>query len=121
MKTENKFKTKVIPYEAEIRKAFQENLNRFGRNRLSQYLLLKFNFLINPRTLGRYMRKINLICFVRKAKRKRETKNTNSKFEELPQRDYNGIHNDIYATDVSYIPLPKMWVIVILFININSS
>ncbi|BDX52817.1 hypothetical protein [Metamycoplasma equirhinis] len=97
MKTENKFKTKVIPYEAEIRKAFQENLNRFGRNRLSQYLLLKFNFLINPRTLGRYMRKINLICFVRKAKRKRETKNTNSKFEELPQRDYNGIHNDIYA------------------------
>ncbi len=48
MKTENKFKTKVIPYEAEIRKAFQENLNRFGRNRLSQYLLLKFNFLINP-------------------------------------------------------------------------
>ncbi|WP_373436806.1 hypothetical protein [Metamycoplasma equirhinis] len=107
MKTENKFKTKVIPYEAEIRKAFQENLNRFGRNRLSQYLLLKFNFLINPGTLGRYMRKINLICFVRKAKRKRETKNTNSKFEELPQRDYNGIHNDIYATDVSYIPTPK--------------
>ena len=46
-------------------------------------------------------------CSIRQAKRKREVKNTNVKFLNIANRDYDGKNNDIYATDVSYIPSPK--------------
>ena len=54
------------------------------------------------------MQKLGLHCSIRQAKRKREIKNINVKFLNIANRDYDGKINDIYATDTSYIPSPKM-------------
>lgn len=62
---------------------------------------------INYRTLGRIMNKLNLICVVRPKRKVREIKNTNVKIKDLVNRDYNGITNNIIATDVSYIKAPN--------------
>ena len=107
LKNKNNVKVKKIKYEEEIVKAFEENKNRFGRERLSIFLKKNNNISINPRTLGRYMQKLGLYCSIRQAKRKREIKNTNVKFLNIANRDYDGKINDIYATDVTYIPAPK--------------
>ena len=74
------------------------------------YLFFKKNnnISISPRTLGRYMQKLGLHCSIRQAKRNVKLKNTNVKFLNIANRDYEGKINDIYATDVSYIPSPKM-------------
>ncbi|KDE42713.1 integrase [Metamycoplasma hyosynoviae] len=53
------------------------------------------------------MSTLGLYCSIRRAKRKREKKNTNVKFNNIIQRDYDGKQNDVFATDVSYIPSPK--------------
>ncbi|UWV93151.1 hypothetical protein NW062_03785 [Mycoplasmopsis cynos] len=44
-----------------------------ARRRLSKYLFLTYNIKVNPRTLGNYMKRLNLFTFVR---RKRDKKNT---------------------------------------------
>lgn len=108
-KNKNKFKneSKNIKYEKEIIEAFEINKGRYGRERLSIFLKKNNNISINPRTLGRYMKKLGLCCYIRKAKRKREIKDTKVKFINIANRDYDGKINDIYATDVSYIPSPK--------------
>ena len=49
------------------------------------------------------MQKLGLYCSIRQAKRK----NTNVKFLNIANRDYDGKINDIYATYVTYIPSPK--------------
>ena len=100
-------KMQKIKYKEEIVKAFNTNKSRFGRERLSIFLKKNNNISINPRTLGRYMQKLGLHCSIRQAKRKREIKNTNVKFLNIANRDYDGKINDIYATDVSYIPSPR--------------
>ena len=107
LKNKSNVKVEKIKYEEEIVKAFEENKNRFGRERLSIFLKKNNNISINPRTLGRYMQKLGLHCSIRQAKRKREIKNTNVKFLNIANRDYDGKINDIYATDVTYIPAPK--------------
>nr|WP_308431300.1 DDE-type integrase/transposase/recombinase [Mycoplasmopsis bovis] len=43
---------------------------------------------------------------MRKAKRTKESKNVAVTFQNIASRDYDGIYNDIYATDVTYIPSP---------------
>ncbi|UUM20640.1 hypothetical protein NPA13_01335 [Mycoplasma sp. 2045] len=53
------------------------------------------------------MNKLNLICVVRPKRKVREIKNTNVKIKDLVNRDYNGITNNIIATDVSYIKAPN--------------
>ena len=88
-------------------KAFNTNKGRFGRKRLAIFLKKNNNISINPRTLGRYIKKLGLHCSIREAKRKREIKNTNVKFLNIANRDYDGKINDIYATDIPYIPSPK--------------
>ncbi|WP_434343349.1 hypothetical protein V2P32_03580 [Mycoplasma sp. 06067-C1-B144P-99-0482-3] len=51
------------------------------------------------------MNKLGLFCHVRiKSKRVQEYKNTKAKYNNIAIRDYNGINNDIYATDITYIP-----------------
>ena len=107
LKNKSNSKTQKIKYEMEIVKAFNTNKGRFGRERLSIFLKKNNNISINARTLGRYMQKLSLHCSIRQAKRKREVKNTNVKFLNIANRDYDGKNNDIYATDVSYIPSPK--------------
>ncbi|MGC7173191.1 DDE-type integrase/transposase/recombinase [Metamycoplasma hominis] len=52
------------------------------------------------------MNKLGLLCKIRRSKRKREIKNVNATFKNLANRDYDGQMNDIYATDVTYIPSP---------------
>ncbi|WAM08391.1 IS3 family transposase [Mycoplasmopsis cynos] len=100
-------KQKYIKHEEVIRQSFVDNKMRYGRRRLSKYLFLTYNIKVNPRTLGNYMKRLNLFTFVRRKKRQKEHKNTNVKFADLVQRDYNSKNNTIYATDVTYIPAPK--------------
>ena len=57
--------------------------------------------------MGRNINKLGLFCEVRQRKIKRKNKNLNVKFKNLVKRDYDGIYNDVYATDVTYIPSPK--------------
>ncbi|SYV97222.1 TRANSPOSASE FOR INSERTION SEQUENCE ELEMENT IS1 [Mycoplasmopsis edwardii] len=80
---------------------------RYGRRRLSKYLLLTYNIEVNPRTLENYIKRLSSFTFVRRKKRQNEDKNTNFKFTDLVQRDYISRNNVIYATDVTYIPAPK--------------
>ncbi|WP_275042399.1 integrase catalytic domain-containing protein, partial [Metamycoplasma hominis] len=42
----------------------------------------------------------------KKKQKKKRIKNVNAKFKNLANRDYDGQMNDIYATDVTYIPSP---------------
>ncbi|WP_240448647.1 DDE-type integrase/transposase/recombinase [Metamycoplasma hominis] len=99
-------KNKAIQYEKQIKEAFIECKGRFGRERLSLFLKKKYQIDINPRTLDRIMNKLGLLCEIRRSKRKREIKNVNATFKNLANRDYDGQINDIYATDVTYIPSP---------------
>nr|WP_307918489.1 hypothetical protein [Mycoplasmopsis bovis] len=46
------------------------------------------------------MKKLGLVCRIRKAKRTKESKNVSVTFQNIASRDYDGIYNDIYATDV---------------------
>ncbi|WP_258559557.1 IS3 family transposase [Metamycoplasma hominis] len=99
-------KNKAIQYEKQIKEAFIECKGRFGRERLSLFLKKKYQIDINPRTLGRIMNKLGLLRKIRRSKRKRKIKNVNATFKNLANRDYDGQINDIYATDVTYIPSP---------------
>nr|pir probable transposase - Mycoplasma pulmonis insertion sequence IS1138 [Mycoplasmopsis pulmonis] len=90
-----------------IRKSFHENKGIFGRKRLEIYIQNKYKRYINYRKIGRILLKLNLFCKIRRAKRKNEIKNLNTKYQNLIQRDYNGKFNNIVATDVTYIPSPK--------------
>ncbi len=48
-----------------------------------------------------------LFCHVWiKSKRAQKYKNIKAKYYNFANKDYNGINNDIYATDVTYIPVP---------------
>ncbi len=48
-----------------------------------------------------------LFCHVRiKSKRAQKYKNIKAEYNNSANKDYNGINNDIYATDVTYIPVP---------------
>ncbi len=41
-----------------------------------------------------------------KSKRAQKYKNIKAKYNNFANKNYNGINNDIYATDVTYIPVP---------------
>ncbi len=48
-----------------------------------------------------------LFCHVWiKSKRAQKYKNIKAKYNNFANKNYNGINNDIYATDVTYIPVP---------------
>ncbi|MHA0321509.1 IS3 family transposase [Mesomycoplasma ovipneumoniae] len=66
-----KSKTRVIKVkehenDAIIKKSFLDNEGRYGRLRLSAYISMKYNIDINPRTLGRHLKRLNLVCKIRK-------------------------------------------------------
>lgn len=82
-----------------ITKTFNKYRGVFGRDRIAAITGL------NYRRVGRYMKVLGLTCKTRKAKRKRESKNTQVKFKDLVNRDYNKI--GVIATDVSYIRTNK--------------
>ncbi|WP_233341716.1 IS3 family transposase [Mycoplasmopsis bovirhinis] len=96
-----------IKHKEIIFQSFVENKERYGRRRLAKYILQEYNIQINPRTLGNYMRKLNLKTFVRQKRKTKESKNTSVKVPDLVKRDYNSSNDNIYATDVTYIPAPK--------------
>ncbi|WP_223658057.1 IS3 family transposase [Mycoplasma tauri] len=54
-----------------MRKAFLDNKSRYGHLRLSAYISMKYNIYINPRSLGRDLKRLNLICKIRKQRRKK--------------------------------------------------
>ncbi|WP_223213441.1 hypothetical protein [Mycoplasmopsis bovirhinis] len=45
--------------------------------------------------------------FVKQKRKTKESKNTCVKVPDLVKRDYNSCNDNIYATDVTYIPAPK--------------
>lgn len=54
----------------------------------------KYNISINLHTLSRYMKKLGLHHSIWQAK-KRELKNTNIKFLDIANKDYDGKNNDV--------------------------
>ncbi|WNM15419.1 IS3 family transposase [Mesomycoplasma ovipneumoniae] len=108
-----KSKTRVIKvrehkYDAIIKKSFLDNKGRYGRLRLSAYISMKYNIYINPRSLGRALKRLNLVCKIRKKRRKSEIKNTKFAMPDIVKRDYNDkLNRNIFATDVTYIKAPR--------------
>ncbi|WNM16979.1 IS3 family transposase [Mesomycoplasma ovipneumoniae] len=108
-----KSKTKVIKVkehknDAIIKKSFLDNKGRYGRLRLSAYISMKYNIYIHPRTLGRHLKRLNLVCKIRKQRRKSEIKNTKFALPDIVKRDYNDkLNRNIFATDVTYIKAPR--------------
>nr|WP_307924702.1 DDE-type integrase/transposase/recombinase [Mycoplasmopsis bovis] len=99
-------KEKNLELENTVVQAFKETGGIFGRERLAAYISKNKQIKLNYRTLGRIMKKLVLVCRIRKAKRTKESKNVAVTFQNIASRDYDGIYNDIYATDVTYIPSP---------------
>ncbi|WP_341493715.1 IS3 family transposase [Mesomycoplasma ovipneumoniae] len=56
--------------DAIIKKSFLDNKGRYGRLRLSAYISMKYNINIHPRSLGRHLKRLNLVCKIRKKRRK---------------------------------------------------
>ncbi|WNM16289.1 IS3 family transposase [Mesomycoplasma ovipneumoniae] len=108
-----KSKTRVIKIkehknDAIIKKSFLDNKGRYGRLRLSAYIYMKYNIYINPRSLGRHLKRLNLVCKIRKKRRKSEIKNTKFALPDIVKRDYNDkLNRNIFATDVTYIKAPR--------------
>ncbi|WP_322901874.1 IS3 family transposase [Mycoplasmopsis felis] len=104
----NEYLSKLPKYSEIIPQAFEETKERYGREKLSVYILQKYKKYINPRSLGRYMNLLGLKCKVRQKKKRKEIKDTNTQIENLVKRDYDDKENrNIFATDVSYIKSPK--------------
>ncbi|RXF07895.1 transposase, partial [Enterococcus faecalis] len=99
-------KEKNLELENTVVQAFKETGGIFGRERLAAYISKNKQIKLNYRTLGRIMKKLGLVCRIRKAKRTKESKNVAVTFQNIASCDYDGIYNDIYATDVTYIPSP---------------
>ncbi|WP_051619558.1 IS3 family transposase [Mycoplasmopsis felis] len=74
MKKEKVIVNKVIKHKKVICKSFYDNKGRYGRRKLVYYINKEYNITINPRTLGNYMKQLNLFTFVRRKKRRREEK-----------------------------------------------
>ncbi|UVO15165.1 IS3 family transposase [Mesomycoplasma ovipneumoniae] len=108
-----KSKTRVIKVkehenDAIIKKSFLDNKGRYGRLRLSAYIYIKYNINIHPRSLGRHLNRLNLVCKIRKKRRKSEIKNTKFALPDIVKRDYNDkLNRNIFATDVTYIKAPR--------------
>ncbi|MDJ1645884.1 transposase, partial [Mycoplasma sp. M5725] len=101
-------KTAKNKLDSIIKEAFLENRGLYGRERLSVFIAQKYNILINYRTLGRILNRLELKCKIRTKKKQREKKDTTAKLENIVNRDYNDNQNrNIYATDVTYVKSPK--------------
>ncbi|XBE78440.1 IS3 family transposase [Mesomycoplasma ovipneumoniae] len=101
-------KVKEHENDAIIKKSFLDNKGRYGRLRLSAYISMKYNINIHPRSLGRHLKRLNLVCKIRKRRRKSEIKNTKFVLPDIVKRDYNDkLNRNIFATDVTYIKAPR--------------
>nr|WP_307930185.1 hypothetical protein [Mycoplasmopsis bovis] len=100
-------KEKNLELENTVVQAFERNWRHFRQRKIGLLILAKNKQIkLNYRTLGRIMKKLGLVCRIRKAKRTKESKNVSVTFQNIASRDYDGIYNDIYATDVTYIASP---------------
>ncbi|WP_337897395.1 hypothetical protein [Mesomycoplasma ovipneumoniae] len=78
-----KSKTRVIKVkerknDAIIKKSFLDNKGRYGRLRLSAYIYIKYNIYIHPRSLGRHLKRLNLVCKIRKKEERAKLRTPNS-------------------------------------------
>ncbi|MCU9934614.1 transposase [Mycoplasmopsis felis] len=67
----NEYLSKLPKYSKIILQAFEETKERYGREKLSFYILQKYKKYINPRSLGRYMNFLGLKCKVRQKKKEK--------------------------------------------------
>ncbi|UWV83549.1 transposase [Mycoplasmopsis felis] len=70
----NEYLSKLPKYSEIILQAFEETKERYGREKLSVYILQKYKKYINPRSLGRYMNLLGLKCKVRQKKKEKKLK-----------------------------------------------
>ncbi|WNM14189.1 IS3 family transposase [Mesomycoplasma ovipneumoniae] len=107
-----KSKTKVIKVKEHendtiIKKSFLRTKVDMVGLRLSAYISMKYNINIHPRSLGRHLKRLNLVCKIRK-RRKSEIKNTKFALPDIVKRDYNDkLNRNIFATDITYIKAPR--------------
>ncbi|WNM14653.1 transposase [Mesomycoplasma ovipneumoniae] len=108
-----KSKTKVIKvrehkYDAIIKKSFLDNKGRYGRLRLSAYIYIKYNIDINARSLGRALKRLNLVCKIRKKEERAKLRTPNSHCRILLNATTMiKLNRNIFATDVTYIKAPR--------------
>ncbi|WNM16296.1 IS3 family transposase [Mesomycoplasma ovipneumoniae] len=108
-----KSKTRVIKVkeqenDAIIKKSFLDNKARYGRLRLSSYIFIKYNIYINPRSLGRHLKRLNLVCKIRKKEERAKLRTPNSHCRILLNATTMiKLNRNIFATDVTYIKAPR--------------
>ncbi|WNM15178.1 IS3 family transposase [Mesomycoplasma ovipneumoniae] len=108
-----KSKTKVIKVrehknDAIIKKSFLDNKGRYGGLRLSAYIYIKYNIDIHPRSLGRALKRLNLVCKIRKKEERPKLRTPNSHCRILLNvTTMINLNRNIFATDVTYIKAPR--------------
>ncbi|WNM14296.1 IS3 family transposase [Mesomycoplasma ovipneumoniae] len=108
-----KSKTKVIKVkehenDAIIKKSFLDNKGRYGGLRFSAYISMKYNINIHPRSLGRHLKRLNLVCKIRKKEERAKLRTPNSHFRILLNATTMiKLNRNIFATDITYIKAPR--------------
>ncbi|WNM13914.1 IS3 family transposase [Mesomycoplasma ovipneumoniae] len=110
-----KSKTRVIKVkehknDAIIKKSFLDNKGRYGCLRLSAYISMKYNIDIHPRTLGRALKRLNLVCKIRKEEEEERAKLRTPNLHFRILLNATTMINWIeifFATDVTYIKAPR--------------
>ncbi|WNM15380.1 IS3 family transposase [Mesomycoplasma ovipneumoniae] len=101
-------KVKVHKNDAIIKKSFLDNKGRYGRLRLSAYISMKYNINIHPRSLGRALKRLNLVCKIRKEEERAKLRTPNLHCRILLKRDYNDkLNRNIFCYWCSYIKAPR--------------
>ncbi len=89
--------------KSEVTKIFKETKGIYGSRRIS-IVLKKEGIVISDRTLKNYLSRWNIATKTRVRKRLSESKNTSVKYKDLVKRNFNPTHDNIVATDISYMP-----------------
>lgn len=95
---------KFEPFKDIVISIFNENNRVYGSERISAELKRTYEIYISPRTLRNYMKMWGLVVKIRQKRRKSEQKDTNVTFVDHVKRNFNPEHDNIVATDVTYIP-----------------
>ncbi|WNM14634.1 IS3 family transposase [Mesomycoplasma ovipneumoniae] len=108
-----KSKTKVIKVkehknDAIIKKSFLDNKGRYGRLRLSAYIYIKYNINIHPRSLGRHLKRLNLVCKIRKKEERAKLRTPNLHCQILLNATTMiKLNRNIFCYWCSYIKAPR--------------
>lgn len=91
----------------------------YGSERICIILERDYDILISARTLRNYMSRWGFVCKTRRKRRKREVKETKTKYIDLVQRNFNPIEDIIVATDITFIPAKSIYGFIYLSVAIS--